>query len=100
MFSRRIMGRRRILQGIVVSDKMDKTIIVEVRNLKPHPFYNKVIRRRTKIKANDPENTAREGDIVRVIESRPFSKTKRWAILEVVRRAVGSDEGVQNDIQE
>ncbi len=94
------MGRRRILQGIVVSDKMDKTIIVEVRNLKPHPFYDKVIRRRTKIKANDPENTAREGDIVRVIESRPFSKTKRWAILEVVRRAVGSDEGVQNDIQE
>ena len=93
------MGRRRVLQGIVVSDKMDKTIIVEVRNLKPHPFYNKVIHRRTRIKANDPENTANEGDIVRVIESRPFSKTKRWAFLEIVRRAVGFDEGAQNDFQ-
>ena len=87
------------MQGIVVSDKMDKTIIVEMGNLKPHPFYNKVVHLRTRVKANDPQNTANEGDIVRVIESRPFSKTKKWAFLEVVRRAVGSEEGVLNDIQ-
>ncbi|RKZ32520.1 30S ribosomal protein S17 [bacterium] len=86
------MGSRKIFQGIVVSDKMDKTITVEVRNLTPHPFYDKVVRRRTRVKAHDPENKANEGDIVRVIESRPISKTKRFALLEVVRKAVGSEE--------
>lgn len=86
------MGRRKVFQGVVVSDKMDKTITVEVRNLTPHPLYKKVVRRRTKIKAHDPNNEARVGDIVRVIESRPFSKTKRFALLAVVRRAVGSEE--------
>ena len=89
------MGSRRTLQGIVVSDKMDKTIAVEVRNLKPHPFYGKVIRQRTRLKAHDPKNDAHEGDIVRVVETRPFSKTKKWALLEVVRKAVGSEEKEQ-----
>jgi len=86
------MGTRKVFQGVVVSDRMDKTITVEVRNLTPHPLYGKVIRRRTKIKAHDPKNEARVGDIVRVIESRPYSKTKRFALLEIVRRAVGAEE--------
>ncbi len=86
------MGRRRILQGVVVSDKMDSTITVEVRSLTPHPLYKKVIRRRTRVKAHDETNNANEGDIVRILESRPFSKTKRWALIEVVRKAVGSGE--------
>ena len=91
------MGKRKILQGIVVSDKMDKSIIVEVRNLAPHSLYDKVVHRRTRLNAHDPENTANEGDIVRIIEYRPISKTKRWSLLKVVRRAIGSQERSTND---
>ncbi len=93
------MGRRKVLQGVVISDKMDKTITVEVRYLKPHPLYKKVVRRRTRVKAHDPKNEARVGDIVRVIESRPFSKTKRWALLAIVRRAVGTEERSSDDTE-
>lgn len=91
------MQKRKILQGIVISDKMDKTITVEVRNLTPHPLYGKIVRRRTRVKAHDPDNVANEGDTVRIIESRPFSKTKRWALLKVVRRAIGSEERSNDD---
>jgi len=76
---------------------MDKTIIVEVRRLTPHSLYDKVIRRRTRVSAHDPENTAHVGDIVRVVESRPFSKTKRWALIQVVRRVVDFEERSSND---
>ena len=86
------MGRRKVFQGVVISDKMDKTITVEIRNLTPHPLYKKVIRRRTRVKAHDPNNEARVGDIVKVIESRPFSKTKKFALLAIVRRATESQE--------
>ncbi len=91
------MRKRKVLQGIVVSDKMDKTIVVEVRKLIPHPLYKKVVRRRTRAKAHDPENSAREGDVVRIMESRPYSKTKKWVLLEIVRRAVGSEERSTDD---
>ncbi|MCD6417379.1 30S ribosomal protein S17 [bacterium] len=91
------MGRKKIFQGIVVSDKMDKSIVVEVSNLAPHPLYGKVVHRRTRLKAHDPENSAREGDTVRIIEHRPISRTKRWALLEIVRRAVGSEERKRDD---
>ena len=91
------MAKRRILQGFVVSDKMDKTITVEVRNLSPHPFYGKVVRRRTRVKAHDANNSAHLGDQVKIVESRPFSHLKRWALVEVVRKAVGSEERTQDD---
>ena len=89
------MGRRRKIQGIVVSDKMDKTVTVEVRNLTPHSLYGKIVRRRTRLKVHNPANTAREGDVVVAIESRPYSKTKRWALLDVTRRSIDVDEGVK-----
>ncbi len=91
------MGKRKTLQGIVVSDKMDKTITVEVRDLAPHALYDKVVHRRTRLKAHDPENTANKGDSVRIIEYRPISKTKRWSLLEVIHRAIGSEERSTND---
>ncbi len=83
------MGTRRILQGIVVSSKMDKTISVELRDLVQHPLFQRVIRRRTRVKAHDPLNSASEGDIVRVMETRPFSKTKKFALVSIVKKSVG-----------
>ena len=88
-----VAGRRRILEGVVISDKMDKTITVLVERLTPHPLYDKIIKRRTKVKAHDPKNEARVGDVVRIIESRPFSKTKRWALVAILRRAVETETG-------
>ncbi|HHH80456.1 MAG TPA: 30S ribosomal protein S17 [candidate division Zixibacteria bacterium] len=88
-----VAGRRRTLEGVVISDKMDKTITVLVERLTPHPLYDKIIKRRTKVKAHDPKNEARVGDVVRIIESRPFSKTKRWALVAILRRAVETETG-------
>ena len=76
--------RRKILVGRVTSDKMDKTIVVRVERLKRHPLYGKVIRLHKKYKAHDEHNKARIGDIVRIIESQPVSKEKRWALVEVL----------------
>lgn len=76
--------RRKILVGRVTSDKMDKTIVVQVERLKRHNLYGKVIRFHTKYKAHDELNQAREGDLVKIIESRPISKEKRWALVEVL----------------
>jgi small subunit ribosomal protein S17 len=81
--------RRKILLGEVVSDKMDKTIVVRVDETKRHPLYGKVIRRSKKYQAHDEHNGAAVGDKVRIIESRPISKNKRWVMTEVVERAVG-----------
>ncbi|AEJ60807.1 30S ribosomal protein S17 [Spirochaeta thermophila DSM 6578] len=78
---------KRILVGEVVSDKMDKTIVVAVRRRKLHPLYKKYVTRTKKVKAHDELNEARVGDIVRVVESRPISKEKRWRLLEIVERA-------------
>jgi len=85
------MGNRRTFEGIVISDRMDKTITVELKRLIPHPLYKKVVKRRSRIKAHDSENKAKVGDIVRVIESRLFSKTKSWELVEILKRAVGSE---------
>jgi small subunit ribosomal protein S17 len=82
--------KRRTKVGRVVSDKMDKTIVVSVERLTRHPLYKRVIRLTTKFKAHDERNEARIGDTVRIEESRPLSATKRWRLLEVVQRA---DEG-------
>ena len=79
--------RLRTLTGRVVSNKMNKTIAVEIERLVKHPRYGKYIRRTTKLLAHDEANESREGDIVRVAECRPLSKTKNWRVVEVVTRA-------------
>ncbi len=73
--------------GLVVSDKMDKTITVAIERQIKHPMYSKFIKRTTKLMAHDEENTAGEGDTVLVTESRPYSKHKRWRLVEVLERA-------------
>ncbi len=72
---------RRILQGVVVSNKADKSIVVRVERRVRHPVYKKIIRRSSKVMAHDPENRCQEGDVVRIQECRPLSKNKRWAVL-------------------
>ncbi len=80
-------SNKRTFAGTVVSDKMDKTITVLVSTRQLHPMYKKYITRSKKYKAHDESNDAHEGDSVRIIESRPVSKDKRWRLLEVVERA-------------
>jgi small subunit ribosomal protein S17 len=80
--------RRRVLQGTVTSDKMDKTITVEVNRRVKHPLYEKFINRRTRVHAHDENNDAKVGDIVQVTETRPLSKLKRFRLTKVVTRAV------------
>jgi small subunit ribosomal protein S17 len=75
---------KRVLQGVVTSNKMDKTIVVLVESKVKHPVYGKYVKRSTKVCAHDPENKCREGDIVIVAESRPISKTKNWVLSEIV----------------
>lgn len=72
--------------GRVVSDKMDKTVVVAVDYLKPHPLYRKIIRRTSKFHAHDEENACKTGDLVRIEETRPLSRTKRWRVIEIVQR--------------
>ncbi|HSK93906.1 MAG TPA: 30S ribosomal protein S17 [Candidatus Angelobacter sp.] len=85
-----MQGKRRTKTGRVVSDKMDKTVVVSVERLRRHPIYKRVVRLSTKFKAHDQENTARVGDTVRIEESKPLSREKRWTVVEVVAR--GSHE--------
>ena len=85
-----MQGKRRIKTGRVVSDKMDKTVVISVERLQRHPIYKRVVRLSTKFKAHDEENTARVGDTVRIEESRPLSREKRCSVVEVVAR--GSHE--------
>lgn len=79
-------GQRRTRTGVVVSDKMTKTRVVAVRWSQPHPLYQRQVRRVTKFKAHDADNSTHEGDTVRIVETRPLSKEKRWRIVEVVAR--------------
>ncbi|MGR6743306.1 MULTISPECIES: 30S ribosomal protein S17 [Microbacterium] len=80
-------GYRKARRGYVVSDKMDKTIVVEVEDRVKHPLYGKVIRRTSKVKAHDEANTAGIGDLVLINETRPLSATKRWRLVEVLEKA-------------
>lgn len=80
-------GRRKEFVGVVVSDKMDKTVVVAVERLKRHRLYHKAIRLTKKYKAHDERNEARSGDIVRIVETRPLSKEKRWRVAEIIQRA-------------
>lgn len=84
--------------GRVVSDKMDKTIVVSVERLSRHPLYKRVIRLTTKFKAHDERNEARIGDTVRIVESRPLSATKRWRMVEIIARGgEGAGETIVSD---
>jgi len=78
--------KRKSRLGVVVSDKMDKTVVVAVESRHPHPLYRRVIRRTTKFKAHDEANECRLGDTVRIVETRPLSKDKRWRVTEIVAR--------------
>jgi small subunit ribosomal protein S17 len=80
-------NRRRVKQGRVQSDKMDKTIVVVTETRVPHPVYKKIVRKSVRFKAHDEKNEAKAGDIVRIMETRPISRDKRWRLLEVVERA-------------
>jgi small subunit ribosomal protein S17 len=80
-------GYRKTRRGYVVSDKMDKTVVVEVEDRVKHPLYGKVIRRSSKVKAHDEQNSAGIGDLVMIMETRPLSATKRWRVVEILERA-------------
>ena len=80
-------GRRKVRVGFVTSDKMDKTIVVTVEEFIRHPLYGKRVKRTKKFKAHDEENTCGIGDKVRIMETRPLSKDKRWRLVEVVEKA-------------
>jgi small subunit ribosomal protein S17 len=80
-------GTRKVRVGRVVSDKMDKTVIVEVADSKAHRIYKKVIRRQSRFKAHDEQNQCRTGDLVRIAETRPLSREKHWRVVEVVEKA-------------
>lgn len=80
-------SRRKVRQGTVVSDRMDKTVVVVVERRTAHPLYGKMIKRTKKYHAHDEENDARTGDIVRIVETRPLSRTKRWRVAEILERA-------------
>ena len=78
---------RKTRVGVVVSDKMDKTIVVAIEDHVKHPLYKKIVKRTYKLKAHDEENTCNVGDTVKVMETRPLSKDKRWRLVEIVERA-------------
>ena len=78
---------RKTRVGLVVSDKMEKTVVVAIERRVPHPVYGKMMTRTTRLKAHDEENTAKAGDTVRIMETRPMSKDKRWRLVEIVSRA-------------
>ena len=80
-------GLRKTRQGVVVSDKMDKTIDVAITTRVRHPLYGKIVKRTTKLKAHDEENACGIGDTVRVMETRPLSRDKRWRLVEIVEKA-------------
>ncbi len=80
-------GRRKVRTGQVVSDKMDKTRVVSVEGMKQHSLYKKTLRRTSKFKVHDPENQSQKGDTVKIEESRPISKDKRWRLVEVLEKS-------------
>jgi small subunit ribosomal protein S17 len=80
-------GNRKVRMGTVFSNKMDKTITVSVETVKQHPLYKKTIKTSKKYKAHDENNEAKTGDVVKIMETRPLSKDKRWRLIEIVRKA-------------
>jgi small subunit ribosomal protein S17 len=81
-------GQRQMTVGTVISDKMQQTVVVEIARQVKHQTFNRMVRRKTRVKAHDEENACRIGDTVRLMETRPLSKDKRWRVVEVVKKAV------------
>ena len=82
-----VRGYRKTRTGVVVSDKMDKTIVVAIKTKVRHPLYGKMVNRTSKFKAHDEENACGIGDTVRIMETRPLSKDKRWRLIEIIEKA-------------
>ncbi|MDH7526163.1 MAG: 30S ribosomal protein S17 [Peptococcaceae bacterium] len=80
-------NKRKTITGIVVSDKMDKTVVVAVENYAQHPVYKKIIKRTRKYKAHDEKNECKTGDRVKLMETRPLSKEKRWRVVQIIEKA-------------
>lgn len=80
-------SQRKVRRGIVTSDKMDKTVVVMLEDRFTHPLYGKVLRKSKKVKVHDEHNECGEGDLVRIMETRPLSKTKRWRVVEILEKA-------------
>ncbi len=92
---RRWHEKRKELVGVVVSDKMDKTVVVKVDRKVPHPLYKKHIIKSKKYHAHDPDNQCKVGDIVLIRETRPLSKTKRWVVVKILQRAKSVEEALK-----
>ena len=90
-------GRRNILTGKVISDKMDKTVSVLIYRTVKHPKYKKYIKKTSVFKAHDAKNQAKEGDTVKIFETRPLSKTKRWKLMEIVSLETKKEAGASNE---
>ena len=91
------------LTGIVVRDKMDKTVVVMVERIVKHPRYGKYVKRRKKYHAHDEKNECKTGDVVEIMESRPLSKTKRWRVVRVIRKAAlvtEKEESIEKEVEE
>ena len=82
-----VRNERKVREGVVVSDKMDKTVVVAIKDKAKHPLYKKVVKRTYKLKAHDENNECRVGDTVEVMETRPLSKDKRWRLVEIIEKA-------------
>ncbi|WBB74435.1 30S ribosomal protein S17 [Micromonospora sp. WMMD1128] len=82
-----VRARRKVREGLVVSDKMDKTVVVEVEDRVKHALYGKIMRRTSKLKVHDEQNSAGTGDRVLIMETRPLSATKRWRLVEILEKA-------------
>jgi small subunit ribosomal protein S17 len=80
-------GRRKVRVGRVLSDKMEQTVVVAIETMVRHPLYGKIIRRTTRFKAHDPENSCGIGDTVEIMETRPISKEKRWRVVRIIEKA-------------
>jgi len=81
--------KRKVKQGVVVSDRMDKTIVVSLEHVRRHPLYERVVRRSRKVKAHDEQNECQAGDLVQIMETRPLSKQKRWRLVRVLEKSRG-----------
>jgi small subunit ribosomal protein S17 len=81
-------GQRKVFVGTVVSDRMQKTVVVSIERFFRQPQYKKLVRRRTKVKAHDEGNSCRVGDKVKIMETRPLSRDKRWRVVEIIQKAV------------
>lgn len=84
-------GQRKERQGVVVSDKMDKTVVVMVERVVQHPVYKKYVRQRKKYKAHDPENSCHTGDQVTIVETRPLSREKRWLVRSILKQQAAAE---------